>query len=64
MKKFFALIMASAMTLSLVACGTDAAAQKEADNASAPAAEEQVENDDAKTYHYHHHIRRNRNYYL
>ena len=50
MKKFFALIMASAMTLSLVACGTDAAAQKEADNASAPAAEEQVENDDAKTY--------------
>ena len=50
MKKFFALLMASAMTLSLAACGTDAAAKKEADNASAPATEEQVASDDAKTY--------------
>ncbi len=50
MKKLLSVIMASALTLSLVACGTDSAAQKEADSAPEPAAEETVVSDEAKTY--------------
>ena len=50
MKKLLSVIMASAMALSLVACGTDSAAQKEANTASEPAAEETVASDEAKTY--------------
>lgn len=50
MKKLLSVIMASAMALSLVACGTDSAAQKEANTAPEPAAEETVASDEAKTY--------------
>ncbi|MBQ7147824.1 MAG: ABC transporter substrate-binding protein [Pseudobutyrivibrio sp.] len=50
MKKLLSVIMASALALSLVACGTDSAAQKEADSAPEPAAEETVVSDEAKTY--------------
>lgn len=50
MKKFVSVIMASALALSLVACGTDAAAKKEAQS-GADTTETQVEsNTDDKTY--------------
>ncbi|QFJ54734.1 ABC transporter substrate-binding protein [Pseudobutyrivibrio xylanivorans] len=50
MKKLLSVIMASALALSLVACGTDAAAKKEASNDSEPAVEETATTDDSKTY--------------
>ncbi len=50
MRKILSVIMASALALSLVACGTDSAAQKEANTASEPVAEETASNDEAKTY--------------
>lgn len=49
MKKFLSVILASALTLSMVGCGTDAAAKKEAENGSAATEETQAVDSD-KTY--------------
>ena len=48
MKKFLSVVLASAMVLSLVGCGTNAAAKKEAESSNTAATESTA--DDSKTY--------------
>lgn len=50
MKKFVSVIMASALALSLVACGTDAAAKKEAQSGADTTETQAESNTDNKTY--------------
>ncbi len=50
MKKFISFALAMTLTLSMVGCGTDAAAEKEANNAPAATTEETTEDTGDKTY--------------